>query len=122
MEENIDNQPLAYLNIKYPIKYLNPQEGINNINVNNYGVIIKKNNKLYKISDDNILHKEEVNAYNYNKWYNILYVYMLQKENYNINEFISEFYLNDISLPSNIYITIDGIFNIMKSICMRRNF
>jgi hypothetical protein len=116
MEENIDNQPLAYLNVKYPIKYANPEEGINSITNNNYGVIIKKNNKLYKISADTILHKEEVNAYNHNKWYNILYVYMLQKDNYNINEFINEFYLNDPSLPSNIYNTIDAIFNIMKTI------
>ena len=46
LEENIDNHPLAYLNVKYPIKYLTPQEGISNININNYGIIVKKNNIL----------------------------------------------------------------------------
>ena len=119
IEENIDNHPLAYLGVKYPIKFTSPQEGIAYIstnNNNNYGVIIKKNNKLYKISDDAILHKEEVNAFNYNKWYNILYIYMLQKPNYNINEFITEFYQGDLEIPIDTYNTIDLIFNIIKQI------
>uniref|UniRef100_A0A6C0EQP6 T4 RNA ligase 1-like N-terminal domain-containing protein n=1 Tax=viral metagenome TaxID=1070528 RepID=A0A6C0EQP6_9ZZZZ len=119
IEENIDNHPLAYLGVKYPIKFTSPQEGIAYIstnNNNNYGIIIKKNNKLYKISDDAILHKEEVNAFNYNKWYNILYIYMLQKPNYNINEFINEFYQGDLEIPNDTYNTIDLIFNIIKQI------
>ena len=122
IEENIDNHPLAYLGVKYPIKFTSPQEGIayistnNTNNINNYGIIIKKNNKLYKISDDAILHKEEVNAFNYNKWYNILYIYMLQKPNYNINEFITEFYQGDLEIPNDTYNTIDLIFNIIKQI------
>ena len=119
IEENIDNHPLAYLGVKYPIKFTSPQEAISYINTNannNYGIIVKKNNKLYKISDDTILHKEEVNAFNYNKWYNILYVYMLQKPNYNINEFIAEFYSGDGEIPHDTFNTIDLIFNIIKQI------
>ena len=118
IEENIDNQPLVYLGVKYPIKFASPQEAIAYINSsnNNYGIIVKKNNKLYKISDDSILHKEEVNAFNYNKWYNILYIYMLQKPNYNINEFITEFYSDSSDIPNDTYNTIDLIFNIIKQI------
>lgn len=118
IEENIDNQPLVYLGVKYPIKFTSPQEAITYINTsdNNYGIIVKKNNKLYKISHDNILHKEEVNAFNYNKWYNILYIYMLQKPNYNINEFINEFYSGNVDIPHDTYNTIDLIFNIIKQI------
>ena len=116
-EENIDNHPLAYLNIKYPHKYSSIQEGINYASINNnYGIIIKKNNKIYKISHDDILHKEEVNAYNFNKWYNILYVYMLQKQNYNINEFVKEFYADSVDIPTNTYETIDKIFNVIIEI------
>ena len=123
IEENIDNHPLAYLGIKYPYKYSSPQEAIektinnrDNDIMNKYGFIIKKTNmQLYKISTDDIIHKEEVNAYNYNKWYNIIYVYMLQKPNYNINEFINEFYSND-NLPPDTYEAINNIFNIMKQI------
>jgi hypothetical protein len=117
IEENIDNQPLAYLGIKYPIKFTSLQEAMTYISTNNnYGIIVKKNNKLYKISDDSILHKEEVNAFNYNKWYNILYIYMLQKPNYNINEFITEFYSGSSDIPHDTYNTIDLIFNIIKQI------
>ncbi len=115
-EENIDNHPLAYLGIKYPHKFNNIQEALEYTTNNNYGIIIKKNNKLYKISNNEILHKEEVNAFNYNKWYNIIYIYMLQKQNYNINEFVHEFYLGETDIPPNIYEIINDIFNIMKQI------
>lgn len=123
IEENIDNHPLAYLGVKYPYKYSSPQEAIqktinnsDNDIMNKYGFIIKKTNmQLYKISTDDIIHKEEVNAYNYNKWYNIIYVYMLQKPNYNITEFINEFYNND-NFPPDTYEAVNAIFNIMKQI------
>jgi hypothetical protein len=72
------------LNIRYPYKFPTINEAIQFATNNNYGFIVKKNDKIYKISNDAILHKEEVNAYNHNKWYNLLYVYMLQKDNYNI--------------------------------------
>jgi len=116
VEENIDNQPLINNGIKYPVIYTTPQEAIATLNVDfNYGIIIKKNNKIYKVSNDVILHKEDVNAYNHNKWYNILYVYMLQKPNYNINEFIAEFHQTE-EFPVTTFETINMIFNVIKII------
>jgi len=116
-EENIDNHPLAYLNIRYPYKFLTINEAIQFSANNNYGFIVKKQDNIYKISNDTILHKEEVNAYNHNKWYNILYVYMLQKENYNINEFVNDFYSdNQTDIPPNIYDIINTNFDIVKNI------
>jgi hypothetical protein len=117
-EENIDNYPLAYLNIRYPYKFPTIDEAIQFAsNNNNYGFIVKKNDKIYKISNDAVLHKEEVNAYNHNKWYNLLYVYMLQKDNYNINEFVNDFYSdNHADIPNNIYDIINANFNIIKNI------
>jgi hypothetical protein len=116
-EENIDNSPLAYLNIRYPYKFPTINEAIQFATNNNYGFIVKKNDKIYKISNDAILHKEEVNAYNHNKWYNLLYVYMLQKDNYNINEFVNDFYLdNHADIPNNIYDIINANFNVIKNI------
>ncbi len=115
-EENIENCPLAYLGIKYPHKFANIQEGLEYASNNNYGIIIKKNNKIYKISNDNILHKEEVNAYNYNKWYNMFYTYMLQKPNYNVNEFVKEFYPDNPDIPENIYEIINNIFTVIKQV------
>jgi hypothetical protein len=117
-EENIDNYPLAYLNIRYPYKFPTIDEAIQFAsNNNNYGFIVKKNDKIYKISNDAVLHKEEVNAYNHNKWYNLLYVYMLQKDNYNINEFVNDFYSDNCAdIPNNIYDIINANFNIIKNI------
>jgi hypothetical protein len=117
-EENIDNYPLAYLNIRYPYKFPTIDEAIQFAsNNNNYGFIVKKNDKIYKISNDAVLHKEEVNAYNHNKWYNLLYVYMLQKDNYNINEFVNDFYSdNHADIPNNIYDIINANFNVVKNI------
>ena len=41
---------------------------------------------------------------------------MLQKPNYNINEFVKEFYTDSIDIPANTYETIDKIFNIITEI------
>jgi hypothetical protein len=116
IEENIDNQPFINNGIKYPVIYVTPQEAIVSLNYEcNYGIIVKKNNKIYKISSDVILHKEDVNAYNHNKWYNILYVYMLQKPNYDVHNFIAEFYQSS-EFPINTGVTINMIFNVIKKI------
>ena len=41
---------------------------------------------------------------------------MLQKQNYNINEFVKEFYSDNSDIPSNIYEIVNNIFNIIKQI------
>lgn len=120
-EENIDNKPLEYLGIKYPLRFENLHNGIDYIIKNDYSIIIKKiNGKLYKISNDKILHYEEVNANNYNIWYNFIYIYMLQKPNYNINEYIQEFLVNNqnynINEYTNSYNEINLIFNTLTDI------
>ena len=65
---------------------------MNYIALNVNSVIIKKNNQLYKIANNSSIHLEEVHSNNYNIYYNLLYVYMLQKPNYSIIEYIKEFY------------------------------
>jgi hypothetical protein len=41
---------------------------------------------------------------------------MLQKPNYNVNEFVKEFYADNIDIPTNTFDTIDNIFNIITEI------
>jgi len=78
-------------------------------------IIVKKEQRLYKVSTDKILHLEEVNANNYNIWYNLIYVYMLQKPNYNINEYLKEFIKEDqIETYKDSYENINMTF---KTIC-----
>ena len=98
VEEDVITKPLSYLGIKYAYKFQTPEEAIQSLNANtNNSIIVKKANKLYKISTDAILHIEEVNANNYNIWYNLIYVYMLQKPNYTVNDYIVEFCCNSTS-------------------------
>ena len=114
VEEDIETKPLEYLGIKYAPKFTTPQEAVAFLN-NNYGIIVKKNNKLYKITSSQTLHIEEVNANNYNVWYNLLYVYMLQKPNYNINEYKKEF-LSQLEIPDNTFENINLVFTTIRDV------
>jgi hypothetical protein len=115
-DEDIKTQPLSYLGIKYPHLFSSLEEAINYAQTNNGSLIIKKtNNKLLKVSNDKLYHQEEVHSNNYNKWYNFLYVYMLQKNNYDINSYIQEFYPELINEQS-VQTDISQIFMIMTDI------
>ena len=92
VDENISSNPLEYLGIKYPFKFANIETAINYVATNENSIIIKKNNQLLKVANNHSLHLEEVHSNNHNILYNILYVYMLQKPNYSIIEYIQEFY------------------------------
>jgi len=117
-----DNKPLERLGIKYPHKFSSINEGIHYLSSNGgHSLIIKRNNQLFKIGNKELLRKEEVNANNYNIWYNLFYVYMLQKPNYNINEYLNEFYVNsgkpfEIGTLLNPYEDVDMIFKILTDI------
>jgi hypothetical protein len=115
-EEVITNKPLEYLGIRYMDVFRNANDAIEYLNNNPMSfIIVKKEQRLYKVSTDKILHLEEVNANNYNIWYNLIYVYMLQKPNYNINEYLKEFIKEDeIEVYKDSYENINMIF---KTIC-----
>lgn len=105
VEESIDNKPLANLGICYPKKFDNPQEAINYIrdgNTNSYGIVVKKVSdtgvKLYKISTDRIQFREETDPCNPNLWYNIIMVYMKNRNDYKINDYIN-YYAPNIEYP-----------------------
>jgi len=92
-DEDIRSEPLKYLGIRYPYYFTTMEEAMNYVTTTDNSLIIKKENKkILKISNDKILHKEEVHSNNYNLCYNLIYVYMLQKSNYTINNYIEEFY------------------------------
>jgi len=113
VEESIVSKPLSYLGIKYAYNFQSPEEAIQSLNANtNNSIIVKKENKLYKISSDSILHVEEVNANNYNIWYNLIYVYMLQKPNYGVNDYVMEF-CNSSTVPIDACDSINMIFMVI---------
>lgn len=124
LEENLDNTPLLNYGIKYLFPFNTPNDAINylNSNPNCYGIIVKKNNKLYKISSTEILENEEYNACNSNVWYNLLYVYMLNKQEFKIINYLNKYATNYIPIYdiNNVIIEpqllIDTVMNTIKEV------
>jgi hypothetical protein len=90
--------------VKYPLQFNNIQDAFAHINSSqhSYGLIVKKmvegSVKLYKISTDAINFREETDPCHPNIWMNILSVYMKNKTEYTIKDYIAN-YNPDINLP-----------------------
>jgi hypothetical protein len=123
-EENLENNPLVNYGIKYLSAFNTTTDAILylNSNPNCYGIIAKRNNKLYKISSIQILENEEYNACNSNVWYNLLYVYMLNKKEFKIINFLNKYAVNYTPLYdiNNVVIDpqllIDIVMNTIKEV------
>jgi hypothetical protein len=97
---------LMEVGVKYPMQFHSIQEGYAHINANpfSYGLIAKKsitdkvNVKLYKISTDVINYREETDPCHPNVWMNILSVYMKNKTEYTIKDYIAN-YNPHLNLP-----------------------
>lgn len=95
---------LMEVGVKYPTPFNTIQEGYAHIHANpySYGLIAKKNIadkvnvKLYKISTDAINYREETDPCHPNAWMNILSVYMKNKTEYTIKDYIANYnpYIN----------------------------
>ena len=92
----------------YPKCFSNIEEVSNYMSQNHtsYGVIAKRltdnGTKLYKISTDQIMTMEETNPCNPNVWYNMLIIYMKNKSEYKVCDYISQ-YAPNIVLPIDNY-------------------
>ena len=103
-EMDISNQPLAAIGIKYPRYFQNLNEAYAAMSQSNanYGFIARmpteSGTKLYKISPVDVEFKEDTNPCNPNVWHNILMVYMKNRKDYKINDYIS-MYAPNLQLP-----------------------
>ena len=101
---NIHNQPLSSIGIVYPMNYTNINDAYNDMVSSefSYGFIVAKypdtGKKLYKISPDSITFKEETDPCKPNIWHNILSVYMKNRKDFTIKDYIN-MYVPDIILP-----------------------
>ena len=90
--------------IKYPLSFTNINDAYTHINTTpySYGLIVKKvmeeKVKLYKISTDVINYREETDPCHPNIWMNIISVYMKNKTEYTIKDYITN-YNPSINLP-----------------------
>ena len=100
---------LSEIGVKYPLQFNNITDAYTHINMTpySYGLIIKKvvdgdessgKVKLYKISTDAINYREETDPCHPNIWMNILSVYMKNKTEYTIKDYIANYNPN-INLP-----------------------
>ena len=101
---------LMEVGVKYPLAFHTIQEAYGHIQTNpySYGLIVKKiisdrvssvsRVKLYKISTDAINYREETDPCHPNAWMNILSVYMKNKTDYTIKDYIANYNPN-INLP-----------------------
>lgn len=117
IDENISAKPFEYLGIKYPCIFANINDAFEYTSTSDNSIIVKRTEtkRLYKISNDKVMHLEEVHTNNYNQWYNFVYVYMLQKPNYTIDNYIQEFYPELINTQT-ANIIINQVFMIMTDI------
>lgn len=119
-EEDISSRPYESIGIKYPIQFMLSDEAINYIkNSNNYGIIARKNGKIYKISSSEIIHREEIDPCNPNIWYNFMFIYMLSKPDYKINDYIKNYksnFTNPIDEEGNIIDPTYLIHTVMSTI------
>ncbi len=105
-ELDISNKPLESFGVKYPMIYANFNEAFSHMSqsnvVCNYGFIVKQptdnNVKLYKISPNHIDVREETDPCNPNVWHNILMVYMKNRKDYKINDYLKT-YAPNLQLP-----------------------
>lgn len=90
---------------------------------NTYGIIIRSADKIYRVSNDEILNKETKNRANYNPWVNMLSVYMQCNPEYTVEKYIDEylpsektnFIIKDLNGMS--YNPTVIIHEVMKSLC-----
>jgi len=121
---SIENKPLSHLSVIYPREFSNNEEAYNyvmNSENNSYGYIVKRyiNNKYYlaKISSDIVSYREETDPCHPNPWYNILATYMKNKQDYHINNYITDYKPNIEKITDNNGRDIDPTYLIHTSIC-----
>ena len=96
-EIDLSSKPLSQLGIQYPVVFSNAHDAYTHVNTtNSYGFIVKKYDiadcvKLFKISPSHIVVKEENDPCNPNVWHNILIVYMKNRQDYKIADYISTY-------------------------------
>lgn len=94
------SKPLQPLGVMYPNIFPDLTTAYNHMMAgNNYGFIARKStSKLYKISPPQVAFKEDTDPCNPNVWHNILLVYMKNRKDYKINDYI-QMYAPSLQLP-----------------------
>lgn len=109
------NSKLKELNLIFQHKYNNIMDALNQLN-DIYCLIIKNKNKIYKVSNDDILFQEKTNYGYPNQWRNFLWLYQQNLSYFSINDYIDKYIVNNdenILEASNL---IETVMTTIKSI------
>jgi len=83
---------LKYIGIYPPLEYVSPEDALHSLeNDQLYGIIVKTDTKVYKVSREDIIQSEKENLGNSNIWVNLLSVYMQQNPSFRINNYIEKY-------------------------------
>lgn len=93
-------ESLEKLGVKYVQTFDSPVQALQHIRENtcSYGFIARRGDKYFKVSSNSIVEREESDLGNHNKWQNILWVWMQNKEHYLVQDYIEQ-YAKDIEWP-----------------------
>lgn len=123
-DEDLSAQPFASYGIIYPLKLAKPSFALDHLRnaPNVYGILCRtEEGKTYKVSIDEIVKKEERNIGNPNPWYNMIHVYIQNKQHYKISDYLTEFKVK-LELPkSSRGIELDPTYIIHTSIVTMRD-
>jgi hypothetical protein len=102
-EEDLTTEPLSSMGVKYSTRYETPSQGIAHVLTNpstSYGLIVRTNdNKLLKVSSEEVVRREEYDLGNANVWVNLLHVYLLNKRHFHVDDYIREFLTDGLQYP-----------------------
>lgn len=92
--EDISHQPFGPMGILYATKFQTPAEAMEVLKASPsmYGVfVVAEDGQRYKVSRDDIVHREECDLGSPNPWINMLWVFMQNRPNYHVQDYQKEF-------------------------------
>lgn len=104
-EDDVDvavSRPLADLpGVAYTRKFETPEAAVEALGPATYCLIVRTaDGKMYKVSAESVVQREECDLGNPNKWVNMLHVYRQNNPTYHVTDYIQQ-YAPDLEIPKN---------------------
>jgi hypothetical protein len=93
VEESISKNPYSYLGIHYPHRFVDVQTAMAWLESSplNYAVIVKRDyNTMLKVCNEHIIFHEENNLGNANPWHNMLWIFLKNRPDFTVSDYIKD--------------------------------
>lgn len=105
LQEEKDMEKFKDMGIIYPRFFMVPEEARDALLIDNFMyafIVTKADGKKLKVSRDFVIHHEENDLGNPNKWHNMLWLYMQNKKEYQVSDYQRDFAPNlEVPLDKN---------------------